>query len=199
VLKSIFRKTHNYTACYKPADYLAKVLADPMYDEHLIDVDLGKGSVLGDEVAIQARRLGRRVNAVLMSAFGDKLDKLKIDYGPLFSGYVYRGNSTTFKKEIMHAVECAIRTGDIVDDTTAMVETLWHWADELGILDDVVPHSYLEELLSADMVGANEQGLAQKETIRSLLQSCRVNPDDLEHVRCIIGIVQKLIHDKDMS
>lgn len=218
-IRYIFRFTHDYTECYNTTDYMHKYSSSDVFDIQIIDIDLGpKSAELGHEIAeyVMTHSNKPMVPAILVSAYKEHLEELKEKYGDFFAGYVWKegepSKGINFTTAIRAAVDMAEACGtDEADKLLLLAREEKHQFDggnkctrcdieydplppeKEGILKMVIPHSELE----SDDLNMLETGFAEKETIESMLCSCKQYSEEAR-TSIVIRVVRKLIHDHKM-
>ena len=219
-LKYIFRFTHDYTECYNTTDYMHKYSSSDVFDIQIIDIDLGPNSAqLGHEIAeyVMTHSNKPMVPAILVSAYKEQLEQLKEIHKDYFAGYVWKegepSKGINFTTAIRAAVDMAEALGtDEADKLLLRAREEKHQFDggnkctrcgneydplppeEEGILKMAIPHSELEGFDDLNML---QTGFAEKETIESMLLSCKQYSEEAR-TSIVIRVVRKLIHAHKM-
>ena len=219
-MKYIFRLTHDYTECYNATDYIHNYSSSVVWDVQIIDLDLGPNSAqLGDEIAewVMTHTNRLMIPAILVSAYKEHLVELEKKHGDFFAGYVWKEGEPSkgidFATAIRAAVDMAeIHGTDEVDQLLILARKEKHQFDggnkckccgneydplppeEEGILKMAIPHSELEGFDDLNML---ETGFAEKETIESMLLSCKQYNEEAR-TSIVIRVVRQFIHDHKM-
>ena len=185
-VKLIFRKTHEYTACYDEDEYMSNYAGSEVYDSQVIDIDLGEASTnFGDHIAKSVMEASGRdmVPAVLRSAYKDKLEELKKKHGDFFAGYIWKQDPN--HDELLRAAVCLAETRG-----SNPIKRLMDLAKAEGILDVKVADDYFSDITQFDML---DVGFPAENTIGSLLAGCAEHKDEAR-TSIVVGIIRKAIH-----
>jgi len=190
MLRSIFKKKCDIKFCFDVDEFLKKFVSR-VWDVVIVDVDLPNFPVLG-HIAVRKAMEARNVFPRTIIISGKKksnLERIEVEQKTFFQAYIWKADDT-FRERIMAEVDEAVISGN--NELIRFKEIF----TEDGIMDQEIA---LDIIGDFNQFGSFEEGFSEKETIRSLIESCETEEENEEKFKTIMNILRKIMKQHNIS
>ena len=184
VIKSIFRKDFDVHFCFNLEEFLKKFM-NYFWDVIIVDVYLVGSPENGHIMVRKAMELRNRYPRTIVIS-GQKLvdlDKIEDVEKSFFQAYI-RKTDPEFRGKIKAEVNEAIALGNnevIILEERFMAENLMDFSIAVDTLGEL------------NQFGSFEEGFAEKETVRSFIESCKSDSSDKEKIKAILKVLRDIL------
>lgn len=190
MLRSIFRKKFDVVACYNSDEFLKKFV-NYFWSVIIVDVDLPDSSQPGHVIVRHTMEL-RNVfprTIIISNKKGVNLRRIEDEHKTFFQAYIWK-EDPEFRGKIVTEVEEAVSRGD--NELNILEEKF----KEEDMIEDPILESNVTEL---EGFGSFEVGFSEKETIRSLIESCRSDGEDEEKIKSIMKLLRRILKEHNLA
>jgi len=190
MLHSIFKKKCDIQFCLDTDEFFKRFISR-VWAVVIVDVDLPNFPVLGHIMvrkAMEARNVFPRT-IIISGKKKSNLERIEEEQKTFFQAYIWKGDSG-FRGRIMAEVDEAIMSGN---NELLRFEEIF---TEDGIIGQEVPSNMVNDF---NEFGSFEVGLAEKETIGSLIESAKSEKENEEKYKAIMNILRKIMKQHNID